>query len=195
MSETKQSPKREQILSAALDIFSEKGFHKAKIEDIASTAGIGKGTVYEYFRSKEELFRELIIEGMTDFYSSLRQNLEQERTSRGKLMAFVRQNLEIGRHYRPMAKIALMETSVLDDSFRFWLIKMHTQSMELIEDIIKEGIGKGELRPVNIPIFSRFFYGGLGGLSNPFSDTDINNLELENIVEDIVDYFLKGIEV
>lgn len=193
MSEIKQAPKREQILTAALGIFSEKGFHKAKIEDIAVAAGIGKGTVYEYFRSKEELFRELVIEGMTSFDKSLRESLEQEKTSRGKLMAFVRQNLNIGRHYRPLAKIALLETTVLDDSFRFWLIKMHTQRMEIIETIITEGIKNGELRSLNAQTFSRLFYGGLGALNNPFSEAELHNSEINAVTEEIVDYYLKGI--
>ena len=52
--------KKRKILQAASDIFVEKGFSNVVISDIAQAAGIGKGTVYEYFKSKEELFSELL---------------------------------------------------------------------------------------------------------------------------------------
>jgi len=53
--------KKEHILDAALGVFVNKGFSNVVINDIAKVAGIGKGTVYEYFKSKEDLFSELLI--------------------------------------------------------------------------------------------------------------------------------------
>ncbi len=51
--------KKIKILKAAMDVFAEKGFHTARMADVAEIAEIGKGTIYEYFRSKEDLFMEL----------------------------------------------------------------------------------------------------------------------------------------
>lgn len=51
--------KRELILQAAAQVFGEKGFHTATVEEIAKRAGVGKGTIYQYFDSKEEIFNEL----------------------------------------------------------------------------------------------------------------------------------------
>ncbi|MDP6593244.1 MAG: helix-turn-helix domain-containing protein, partial [Candidatus Marinimicrobia bacterium] len=48
--------KRTQIIQAAIKVFARKGLERGKIADVAKEAGIGKGTVYEYFRSKEEIF-------------------------------------------------------------------------------------------------------------------------------------------
>ena len=60
-------PKRQLIMEAGLKIFSQKGFHKTKIEEIAQEAGIGKGTVYEYFAGKEQLFQEILEDGLNLF--------------------------------------------------------------------------------------------------------------------------------
>src|SRR5438045_8534002 len=49
-----------QILDAALEVFAERGFAAARLEDIAKRAGLSKGTIYLYFPNKEELFREVI---------------------------------------------------------------------------------------------------------------------------------------
>ena len=54
------------IISAALKVFSKSGYSKTSIQDISDFAGIGKGTVYQYFRSKEELFKSCF-----DFYIEL----------------------------------------------------------------------------------------------------------------------------
>ncbi|MDT3700857.1 MAG: TetR/AcrR family transcriptional regulator, partial [Thermincola sp.] len=61
------SDKRKKILKAAVKVFSQKGFHAAKVDEIAQLADVGKGTVYEYFSSKEEVFQEMFKAGM-QFY-------------------------------------------------------------------------------------------------------------------------------
>ena len=53
--------KKRSILKAAMSVFSRSGYHESKIADIAREAGIGKGTVYEYFKDKETLFMELFV--------------------------------------------------------------------------------------------------------------------------------------
>src|SRR6187455_3729116 len=52
--------RREAILAAALDEFSSRGFEAARLEDVARRAGVAKGTIYLYFRDKENLFQELV---------------------------------------------------------------------------------------------------------------------------------------
>ncbi|HPU98849.1 MAG TPA: TetR/AcrR family transcriptional regulator [Candidatus Hydrogenedentes bacterium] len=68
--------KRNRIFAAALEIFSEQGFHNATMDQVAERAGVAKGTVYRYFSSKEELLREL-------FREAARELAEQFRTSFG----------------------------------------------------------------------------------------------------------------
>ena len=67
MKENPTPDKKMRILQAAVKVFSEKGFHEAKMEKIAEVADVGKGTVYEYFKSKEELFVEMFKAG-SDYY-------------------------------------------------------------------------------------------------------------------------------
>jgi len=55
-----KSSSKERILDAALEIFSQKGFHSATTDEIAERAGVGKGTLYRYFATKEKLFEELV---------------------------------------------------------------------------------------------------------------------------------------
>lgn len=59
-----KNQKRKDILASARSLFSERGFHDTKMEDIAQGAGVGKGTLYGYFKSKQDIFDETCIEYM-----------------------------------------------------------------------------------------------------------------------------------
>jgi len=193
MTGTQPSTKRRQILAAALQVFAEKGFHNAKIEEIAQVAQVGKGTVYEYFQSKNQLFQEMLIAGVTAFDQSLHEELAGEETTRGKLRVLISKTLELGRNYRPLAKIAFMEHHILDSSFREWFMELYCQRVQLIEGIVQEGIAKGEFRPINAKLFSSLFYTALGALHSPLADYDPEPKDTQNMVEEIIDYIYHGI--
>ena len=63
--------KRERILMAAVEVFTRRGYNNVRMEEIAETAGIGKGTLYEYFDSKMQLFNEMIIKSWEEYSNSL----------------------------------------------------------------------------------------------------------------------------
>lgn len=71
--------KREDILDAAMRVFAQKGFHRTKMEEVALAANIGKGTIYEYFQSKSELFLSLhahMLAQLREFYLKELEGLE-----------------------------------------------------------------------------------------------------------------------
>ena len=63
--------KRRLIVQTAVKLFSEQPFHKVRLDDVAEAAGVGKGTVYIYFKNKEELYYSLIYEGFADMIDGL----------------------------------------------------------------------------------------------------------------------------
>lgn len=75
----KQADVREKILHSALEEFSEKGFHSTTIDSIADRAGIAKGTVYRYFKTKEALFNALKEDTITEFVELARRDLSSEK--------------------------------------------------------------------------------------------------------------------
>jgi TetR/AcrR family fatty acid metabolism transcriptional regulator len=61
--EEKKKDKRNKIINAALEIFTEQGFHNTRLDDIAKEANVAKGTLYLYFKSKEDLFVHCLLDG------------------------------------------------------------------------------------------------------------------------------------
>jgi AcrR family transcriptional regulator len=106
--EEEKKSKRQNILEAAFVVFSQKGFHKATIDDIIALADTGKGTVYNYFTNKEQLFFTLLE--------------ERERPSLVKLMQVSRSADEPLQKLEQMIRIQL---DFLAENTRLWQILMH----------------------------------------------------------------------
>lgn len=185
--------KRELIVDAALKVFAKRGFYSAKIEEIAQEAGVGKGTVYEYFRSKEQLFHQVHVEGMCAFQNLILEELVKEKTVCGKLEAVVRQTLKLGHHFQPLLKIGMNELAPLDESVQEWLQEMINKRLKLLEDILEEGIHKKEIRPISVKLFAKLFNGGIGFIISPFGKVDVPIGEECRIAQEIVSYYLAGI--
>ncbi|MCS7000600.1 MAG: TetR/AcrR family transcriptional regulator [Bacteroidota bacterium] len=75
--EEQYNAKRQQIIAAAIRVFAQRGFHATKIEHIAEAAGIGKGTIYEYFSSKDELFLAVYDYWMDSYEAAMQQAAEK----------------------------------------------------------------------------------------------------------------------
>lgn len=192
MSEEKYLPKKELILKAASKIFADKGFYDARIDEIAKEAGVGKGTVYEYFKSKGELFYQVHQEYISSYCQLIEQEISTENTTRGKILALVRKTLMIGCHMVPNS---VMGTYIKDERFIRWIRGMLTQHIKSIENVVRVGIEKGEIRPVNEQLFCRVLLGGTSFLMGPIGRIEYKEEDVDRIAEEIVEYYLKGIEI
>jgi AcrR family transcriptional regulator len=139
------------ILKAAVEVFAEQGFAAVRVADIADRAGIGKGTVYEYFSSKDELLF-AVFEWMNELvYDRLAELIERGGTARQRLQRMLELGAEITREQVEMQAV------VLD----FWSASRGTRSEErynqacletfrtyrsLVANVIRDGQRSGELR-------------------------------------------------
>src|SRR5260370_42216817 len=83
MPRVKTSSKKEEILEAASGVFADREFHEVLIDDVAAQAGVGKGTVYRYFRTKEELYFETILQAFDDLSATLAEGVLGETSRPG----------------------------------------------------------------------------------------------------------------
>ena len=81
-----KNQKKRDILTSAKTLFNEKGLHKTKMEEIAVKAGVGKGTLYEYFKSKQDIFDETCIENVTLMREGIEEISNKEISFKEKLI-------------------------------------------------------------------------------------------------------------
>ncbi|NLG84234.1 MAG: TetR/AcrR family transcriptional regulator [Firmicutes bacterium] len=100
MANLPKGDKREKILQAAAEVFGIAGFHEARIEEIAERAGIGKGTIYLYFKDKQELYLAMLQYQLASMVERLRLRLEASGTAVERLTGFLVEFFVLVRHYR-----------------------------------------------------------------------------------------------
>ena len=190
--------KKEMILDAACKVFADKGFNAALVDDIAKKAGIGKGTVYEYFRSKEDLF----FESLTWFFTNLTNfsyyEIEQlPQSASEQLEQFIEslsKSVDEIEHFVPlmMEYWSASASGTQRKKFMKFFSEIYVNCRSQIEEILNHGIKTGEFRKdVNIKAVSAGVAGAIDGmyLQKWFDST----FEMEKISHDFINSLIKGI--
>jgi TetR/AcrR family fatty acid metabolism transcriptional regulator len=143
---SKKITSRESIVQAAIEVFSEKDFQSASISEIAQRVGIADGTIYKYFKSKDDLFFSIPVEKTKEFCSQLELHLEGISDTFNKIQKFVwyflyffKTNPEYGRIL--LLKMRVNKSFVQTETYNFL-----KQSVSQIMNIIKEGQSEGVIR-------------------------------------------------
>lgn len=148
------------ILEAASDLFSEKGYKNTKIMDIAAKAGIGKGTVYEYYDSKEDIFIIAIVERIKKEFARMPEQVKAHPSVREKLKAFLTFEADLLAKYGSDVsefKVQLGESNVhVSERMKEAVSEIFIMEYTVMSGIIREGIESGELRDVNVTLAANF---------------------------------------
>ena len=133
------------IIKAAIRVFSEHGFDGAKMEYIAKEAGIGKGTVYEYFESKEQLFEEILKFSVEEFRLGLKESMDKGKTVEHKILNCSRFNAEFLNNHMDIVHIA-MQVKILSKEIRIHHMAVQAVILEHYKEMVKAAKAKGEFR-------------------------------------------------
>lgn len=154
--------KRTAILSAATKVFAAKGFFSSKVADIAAAAGIADGTVYLYFKSKDEILHSIFDRAMAKFIDEGKRELDKLDTAEGKLCRIAELHLARLGADREMAVVFQVE---LRGSTKFMLdfsAAGFSEYLDIIKKTIEEGQNQGSFRKDIKPIIAaKIFYGSL----------------------------------
>ena len=135
---------KERILEAALTVFGEKGYHNATIAEIAEEAGIGKGTVYWYFSSKEELFAGMVDHGIGVLEGKLYTILSNQTLDFPKLLKlFVHTYLEFTYYHRHLARIFLHSVPGMRGGFEEKFFEWRQRFSKVNTELIRRGVNTG----------------------------------------------------
>ncbi len=195
----KDPSKADAIIRAAIHIFARDGLEKGKIADIAKEAGIGKGTVYEYFNSKEEIFHAMVDTIMNDMVDASETLYAMDLSPRDKLRTFMRMNIEI---IFEMDEAMLIITEMWAQGARAiqrgqhgatQLSSSYAKMKQFVINILMAGVMSEDFRDMN--------YDGVATLALAFIDGFVWQFMLNNdraaydraLVEGI-DSFMKGLE-
>lgn len=138
--------RKESILQAAGRVFYVKGFEGTKMEDIAREAGIGKGTVYEYFASKLELFNETVAYHRDKYLDNIQKSMSGGRTLREKFIALAKAQTETVKEHINIFRM-MSCSSVMAREMGALILEQNTRMTDYLIELVREAMLKGELRP------------------------------------------------
>ncbi len=200
--EKKKLMHRQAILRAAEELFSSKGYRETSMQKIAEKAGVAKGTLYLYFRSKEELYLAVCVQGVSGFG----ENLEKARAAaqgveekiRAVYLAYIRHSLEQPSVFRVLRDTFLEQvrrnlspetvervSSIIGD----WL----RNESELVREGVRQGIFRPDIDPYRFSVLAWRAATSLVELALLREPLVIGKSDLEDLFRESIDLLLKGV--
>ena len=149
----KNSDKREEVMQAALELIAEHGFHGAPMAMIADRAGVGAGTIYRYFESKDELIAEIFSELERKIVESLMQGYSRDHSLRDRFIhlstMIIRYFIANAIHFRFIEQYINSPYGV---SLRRERLLGEARDIDLFRHLLQEGIDRRELKDLPLPL-------------------------------------------
>jgi len=191
--------KEEAILAAAIKIFMEKGFAQSSIQVIADEAGIAKGTIYEYFKTKEELFIQAVKLHTSKLNDLIDNIVLSENTLIGKLGDLL--DLFLGasseEYFKWMDFIFINELAQLSNEsrmvFHIWLHNMRDKSTGKIAEMLDQAVREGEIRAIDIESVASSIINLIMGTNMQMRDNQYSAEQIEKEKVKILDFIMRGI--
>jgi AcrR family transcriptional regulator len=144
--------RRDAILEAARTVFARQGYSSTVVDDIAVQAGIGKGTLYLYFPSKEQIYLAALLDEARRLDAESRAAMAAADTWRGKLRAFVEVRLRYFDEHHDFMRIYMTEfrtMCMLGKTVHAELYRLTEQCESQLAQMFAAAVGKGEIRPID----------------------------------------------
>jgi len=154
--------KREAILRAAIKVFAGKGYFNSKVADIAASAGIADGTVYLYFKSKDEILHSIFDRAMEEFIAEGKRELESVTDAGERLSRIARLHLEKLGADRDLAVVFQVELRGSTKFMQEFSAAGFAEYLDVIRRTIADGQAAGVFRSDIKPVIAaKIFYGAL----------------------------------
>jgi AcrR family transcriptional regulator len=149
-----------EIIEAALRLFADRGFAATKLEDVAAAAGIGKGTIYLYFPTKEDLFRSVVRQAVLPNLEAVAALTPAPDLPAADMLRAIAERflLLLDTDLTAIPKLVVAESGNFPALAQFYAEEVVLKGMALIRGILARGIQRGEFRPIDLdgalPLFS-----------------------------------------
>lgn len=189
----KVNDKRAAILRAAAKVFARNGYFNSKVADIAREAGVADGTVYLYFKNKDDVLISLVSQKMDEFIARGRAQMETLNDPRDKLRALARLHLGgLGRD-RDLAIVFQVELRQSTKFMEEFSATKMTEYFSLMRQTIEEGQRRGIFRKnLNPKVVSKILYGALDEMATNWILSS-KRYNLESFADTVMDVFFHGV--
>ena len=186
--------KREAILRAAISVFAHNGYFNSKVADIAREAGVADGTVYLYFKSKEDILHSIFDRSVEEALDAARNRIEKLDDPREKLRQIALLHLERLGADRDLAVVFQVELRGSTKFMEEFSAAGFAEYLMLIRSTFEEGQRAGVFRPdLNAKTVSKILFGALDEMATNWILSK-RRYKLAPMADEVLDIFLNGVK-
>jgi TetR/AcrR family fatty acid metabolism transcriptional regulator len=194
MARKKDEEKRKKILDAATKVFARVGFSNTRIQDVAQEAGIAHGTVYLYFKSKDDLFISIFQESLGELINYISSEVQKKDSAEDKLRRMISLQLDVIEENPDLTKLILIEFPGTGNFLNDRNIDVLSNYIDVIGDVLKNGIEEGIFSTnVKPDIIATMIYAAMQGIATRWI-LDGMNYSIKTMDVEISEIFLKGLK-
>ena len=185
--------KYHQILEAAVKVFARQGFHQSTVAQIAKEAGVADGTIYLYFKNKDDILVQFFSHRARQVFESFREDVDRAQTSLDKLRNLIRRHLTEFQRDRDGAVVYQVETHQSSRLAEEQIREMSQMYRDFISEIVEQGQQEGKIRKdLYVGLVKRFIIGAVDEVINTWLHSN-GEYDLVSMTDPLVELFINGI--
>src|SRR5471030_449332 len=197
--ERRKDARPDEIIAAALDLFVERGFAATKLDEVATRAGVSKGTLYLYFANKEELFKAVVREGLVHPIGEAEHAISAFEGSSGELLREILMSWwdQVGAtKLAGISKLMMAESGNFPELAHFYNDEVIARGNGLITRVLERGMASGEFRTVDPAVMTPVLTAPLIMLemwAHSFIPCDMQHIDPAVYLSTFIDFAVRGL--
>jgi len=185
--------KPQQIIDAAIRVFARNGYYNSRVSDIAREAGIASGTIYLYFKTKDEILVTLFREKMAEWVASVRREIAAEHDPLAKIRKIVALHFKVLEENPDLAEVVQVELRQGQKFFRGASAHEVSAYFDVIHDVLAEGAAAGLIRrDLPLKVATKMLFGAMDQMATSWV-LGKRGYRLTEAAEPVATIFLQGV--
>ena len=184
-----QEERREEIISVALQLIEKNGFQKTSMREIAILANMGKSSLYDFFKTKDEIVVYAVEKEMEETIKKVHKIIADESSPEQCLRKIMLNHLGVPKQYRTVLMWLNTESDYLEEDYRKRLKTARYAYQDIIKSVIENGVESGVFRKTNADLMTRLLINSIISIIY----TSRPSASPEKMLDETMDIFLHGI--
>ena len=190
----KDKPKYKQIIDAAIIVIAENGYHQSQVSKIAKQAGVADGTIYLYFKNKEDILISVFEEKMEIFVENLIGIIKEDITASEKLYKMIHNHFSVLAKNHHLATVTQLELRQSNLDLRLKINSILKSYLKLLDEILNEGINSKEFEnSIDIRLARQMIFGTIDETTTTWVMNEYK-YDLVELTEQVHRLLLNGIK-
>ena len=186
--------KRDRILKAAIKVFAKNGFYATRVSEIAKAAGVADGTIYLYFKNKDDVLITIFEEGIQQLLSILREVATSDAPFDERITRIIELQLGLLEEERDLAEVITVNLRQSSSLLKQYATPLFMEYIEVIAGLVRQGQDEGAFRKdINPRVVARSLFGALDALLLTWALGEADPASLRRAASHCASLFLEGL--